>query len=121
MMLDVQHSPETPRFAFEPHDEIIIKGVSYRPRARRERGYVFTRTDETGVAEPFDDGRLAQLVRKGTLVHRRGAFLEENARRRLNQPSSIVSAIGGRAGEAMKFRSAFVEAFLEFESSRRVK
>jgi len=41
-MLDVVPSPQAPRYAFEPHDEIVVSGISYRPHASRDWGYVFT-------------------------------------------------------------------------------
>lgn len=120
-MLDIQSSPATPQFAFDVHDEVIVNGVSYRPQVRRDWGYVFLRTDAMGVAERFDNGKLAQLVQKGLLTHKRGAFLPEEARKCDLLNSTIVSAVTGRVAEAMKFRGAFVEAFLEFEAKGEIK
>lgn len=119
-MLDVQSSPGTPKFAFDTRDEVIINGVSYRPQAQRDWGYVFTRTDATGVAESFDNGKLAQLVQKGLLMHNRGAFLPEAVRNGDLLNSTIISSVTGRIAEGMKFRSAFVEAFLELEAEGKI-
>lgn len=120
-MLDTPQNAEGPRFAFDRYDEVIVRGVSYRPQARRPWGYVFGRTDATGVSEQFDNGKLAHLVKKGLLTHNRGAFLPASARERELQSSTIMSGVTGRVGEAMKFRSAFVEAFSEFELAGKVK
>lgn len=120
-MLDIQSSPGTPKYAFDTRDEVIVNGVSYRPQARRDWGYIFSRTDATGVAESFDNGKIAQLVQKGLLTHFRGAFLPEEVRKRDLQNSTIISAVTGRVAEGMKFRSAFVEAFLELEAKDAIK
>ncbi|WP_283638315.1 Mu transposase C-terminal domain-containing protein [Marinovum algicola] len=120
-MFDVVPSPQTPRYAFEPHDEIVVGGISYRPHASREWGYVFTRTDSTGVAESFDNGKLAHLVHKGLLRHNKGAFLPPEVRKSQLQNATILSSVGGRVADAMAFRCAFVEAFLELEAEGAVK
>ncbi|SHJ72271.1 hypothetical protein SAMN04488012_11622 [Palleronia salina] len=120
-MLDIQCSPPVPKYAFDQHDEIVVSGISYRPHARRDWGYVFTRTDSTGVAESFDNGKLAHLVRKGLLRHNKGAFLPAEVRRNQLQSTTIMSAVRGRVAEAMEFRCAFVEAFLELEAEGAVK
>ncbi|MGR3510104.1 MAG: Mu transposase C-terminal domain-containing protein [Sulfitobacter sp.] len=115
-MLDVVPSPQAPRYAFEPHDEIVVSGISYRPHASRDWGYVFMRTDSTGVAESFDNGKLAHLVQKGLLRHNRGAFLPPEVRKNQLQNATILSSVSGRVADAMAFRCAFVEAFLELEA-----
>lgn len=120
-MFDIVPSPAVPRYAFDPMDEIIISGVSYRPHARRDWGYIFTRNDSTGVAESFDNGKLAHLVQKGLLRHNKDAFLPHAVRKCQVQNATIMSAIRGRIADAMAFRCAFVEAFLELETEGAVK
>ncbi len=39
-MLDIQPTPQTPKYAFEMHDEVVVRGVSYRPQARRDWGHI---------------------------------------------------------------------------------
>lgn len=120
-MFDIIPSPAVPRYAFEPHDEIIVSGISYRPHARRDWGYIFTRNDSTGVAESFDNGKLAHLVQKGLLRHNKDAFHPNAVRKLQVQNATIMSAIRGRIAAAMAFRCAFVEAFLELETEGAVK
>lgn len=120
-MLDIQPTPQTPKYAFGMHDEIVVQGVSYRPHARRDWGYILARTDHTGVAESFDAGKLAHLVQKGLLRHNKGAFLPADIRDRDRNSSTIISGMTGRVADGMEFRSGFVEAFLELEAEGAVK
>jgi putative transposase len=120
-MLSVQSSPTTAVFAFAPHDEVVIQGMPYRPLERRPEGYLFQRTDPSGLVEAFDNGNLAQLAQKGRLVHNVGAFLSEEARRRLASTNSLVSAAPEGVSHRSKRRLAFVEAFLELEAKGEIK
>lgn len=92
-MLDIQPTSQTPKYAFGMHDEIVVQGISYRPQARRDWGYILARTDHTGVAESFDAGKLAHLVQKGLLRHNKGAFLPVDIRDRELKSSTIISGL----------------------------
>jgi putative transposase len=70
-MLDFQASPTLPRFAFGKYDEVIMGGISYRATDSDDFGYVFVRTDGTGVAESFTHQELSRRVTLGNLEHRR--------------------------------------------------
>jgi putative transposase len=120
-MLAIQPSPSTPRFAFSPDDEVKIRDISYRPHERRPDGYIMGRSDGTGAAEFFEDGKLRHLVQKGVLHHEPGAFLSDAERRRRAPRRSVISAAPEAIAHRSKLRLAYVEAFLELEARREIK
>ena len=120
-MLNLQCSPNMPRFAFGEYDEVLIDGVSYRATDCSVDGYVFVRTDARGVAESFPHAVLSQRVANGTLEHRRDEFLPENAKRRLRQPTRELSTLSPKAQRRAKYHEALVLAFLEMEKEGKVK
>ncbi|MBM3333275.1 hypothetical protein FJY63_01295, partial [Candidatus Sumerlaeota bacterium] len=119
-MLDFQSSSKAPKYALGVYDEVIVDGVSYRPHARRDWGFVFVRTDGKSVAESFDDGKIAHLVQKGLLTHRVDAFLPEEMRHRQKSETTILSSLDGRQADELAMRLAFVEALLEAEVAGKV-
>ena len=120
-MLDIQSSPNQPRLAFGEHDEVIIDGVSYRPTDCSDQGYIFVRTDAKGVAESFPHAVLSQRVVNGTLEHRRGEFLPENAKQRLRQPVRELTTLSPKVQQKAKYHESLVLAFLELEKEGKVK
>lgn len=120
-MLDIQPSPDLPRFAFGEYDEVIMEGISYRAIDCSEAGYVFARTDGTGVAESFAHAVLSQRVTLGALEHRRDAFLPEDAKRRLRAPAQVLSTLAPKQQQKAKYHESLVRAFLEMEAEGKVK
>lgn len=120
-MFDIQPSPNPPKYAFDKYDEVVIDGISYRPESRREEGYIFVRTDRTGVAESFTHAHLHHLIEKGVLTHNRDAFLPETARRRLSDTTALISTLSGAKAARLLFRASFVEAFLDLEAEGAIK
>ncbi|MCF3595724.1 Mu transposase C-terminal domain-containing protein [Rhodobacteraceae bacterium LMO-12] len=120
-MLDLLPSPTLPRFAFGKHDEIVMEGISYRAIDCSDGGYVFARTDGTGVAESFSHAVLSQRVTLGGLQHRRDAFLPESAKRRLRAPAQELSPLPLKQQQKAKYHESLVRAFLEMEAEGKVK
>lgn len=120
-MLDFHSSRQTTKYALGTFDEVVIDGVSYRPQSRRDWGYIFMRSDGTGVAESFDHGKISHLVQKGQLTHRPDAFLPENMRARQTSDSEMLSALDGKQATMLAVRLAFVEAFLDLETLGAVR
>ena len=120
-MLDIQSSPTLPRFAFGEYDEVIMDGISYRITDFSDDGYVFVRTNGSGVAEAFSHAVLSQRVTLGNLEHRRDAFLPEHAKRRLKSPSEVLSNLTPKQHQKAKRPEALVRAFLEMEAAGKVK
>ncbi len=120
-MLDIQPSSALPRFAFKEHDEVILEGISYRAIDRTDDGYVFVRTNGTGVAEAFPHAVLSQRVTLGSLEHRRDAFLPESAKRRLRIPAQQLSTLSPKQQRKAKYHESLVRAFLQMESEGKVK
>ena len=120
-MLDIQSSPNQPRFAFDEHDEVIIDGISYRPTDCSAEGYVFVRTDAKGVAEAFPHAVLSQRVVNGSLEHRRGECLPEAAKQRLRQPIRELTTLSPKVQRKAKYHESLVLAFLEMEKEGKVK
>ncbi|MEP2994172.1 hypothetical protein, partial [Parvibaculum sp.] len=120
-MLNIQPSPDLPRFAFGEYDEVIMEGISYRAIDCSDAGYVFARTDGTGVAESFAHAVLSQRVTRGMLVHRRDAFLPESAKRRLRAPAQVLSTLTPKQQQKAKYHESLVRAFLEMETEGKVK
>jgi putative transposase len=120
-MLDFQPSPSLPRYAFGAHDEILINGLSYRCNYSTDEGYVFVRTDGTGVAESFTHAVLSQYVTQGKLEHRREAFLSDRAKRRLRNPASQLATLPRKQLQKVREREAIVRAFLKKEVEGKVK
>ena len=121
MMLDIQPSRTLPRFAFGKYDEVIMDSISYRITDSSDDGYVFVRTDGSGVAEAFTHAVLLQRVTGGNLEHRRDAFLPEHAKRRLKSPSQVLSNVTPKEHQKAKRPEALVRAFLEMEAAGMVK
>ena len=120
-MLDLSPSPTLPRFAFGEYDEVIMNGISYRAIDCTEDGYVFARTDSTGVAESFSHAVLSQRVRLGGLEHRREAFLPKSAKRRLRVPAQQFSTLPLKQQKKAKYIESLVRTFLEMEKQGKVK
>lgn len=120
-MLDLLPSPTLPRFAFGEYDEVIMDGISYRAIDCTGDGYVFARTDGTGVAESFSHAVLSQRVTLGGLQHRRDAFLPESAKRRLRAPAQELSPLPLKQQKKAKYHESLVRAFLEMEAEGKVK
>lgn len=115
-MLDFTPSPTSPKFAFDQYDEVIINDISFRPMQQRDEGYLFVRTDKTGVAQSFGHGELAQLATLGDLTHKPGAFLPEGARKSLTTQGNLTAALTGDVAERLKIRGAFVLAFIDLQT-----
>lgn len=120
-MLDFQASPTLPRFAFGKYDEVIMGGISYRATDSDDFGYVFVRTDGTGVAESFTHQELSRRVTLGNLEHRRDAFLPEAAKKRLRNPSREISTRPLKQQQKAKYHESLVRAFFEMEAEGKVK
>ncbi|MEM5521882.1 Mu transposase C-terminal domain-containing protein [Sulfitobacter sp. AS59] len=120
-MLDIQPSPTLPRFTFGKYDEVIMDGISYRITDFSDDGYVFVRTNGSGVAEAFSHAVLSQRVTLGNLEHRRDAFLPEHAKRRLKSPSQVLSTLTSKQHQKAKRPEALVRAFFEMEAAGKVK
>ncbi len=114
-MLDIQPSPTPPRFAFGQYDEVIMESISYRAIDCSDDGYVFARTDGTGVSESFSHAVLSRSVTLGRLEHRRDGFLPESAKRRLKAPAHHPSTLSQKQHQKAKYRESLVRAFLEME------
>ncbi|MDD9708426.1 Mu transposase C-terminal domain-containing protein [Seohaeicola sp. SP36] len=120
-MLDIQPSPLLPRFVFGQYDKIIINGISYRCTTLSEDGFVFVRTDNTGVAETFTNAEISLLVTSGRLEHQRDAFLSESAKRRLRMPTQQLSTLSPKQQQKAKYRESLVLAFRQMEAEGKVK
>lgn len=120
-MLDFQASPTLPLFAFGKYDEVIMDGISYRAVDRDDFGFVFVRTDSTGVAESFTHQELSRRVTLGKLEHRRDAFLPETAKRRLRAPSRELSTRPLKQQLKAKYHESMVLGFREMEAEGKVK
>ena len=66
-MLDMQDSPVEGRYAFAPHDEVRIGGISYRPHDRIDSTYIFAPTQKGGVTVSYSHAELTRLVQRGAL------------------------------------------------------
>lgn len=120
-MLDLMPSECTPRFALNKHDAVLVRGVRYRPLDATDKGYILVRADGQGVAESYSRTEMARLVELGHVTHQRNAFLPESARRQLELPSEMLSAMGDEKHRKAKRREAVVLAFLALEEEGRVK
>lgn len=120
-MLDFQASPTLPLFAFGKYDEVIMDGISYRAVDRDDSGFVFVRTDSTGVAESFTHQELSRRVTLGKLEHRRDAFLPETAKRRLKIPSREISTLSLSQQQKAKYHESMVLGFRAMEAEGKVK
>ncbi|MCR9111349.1 hypothetical protein [Marivita sp. XM-24bin2] len=120
-MLDFVSSSTIPIYALGTFDEVIIHGISYRPQSRRDWGYIFIRSDGTGVAESFDHGKISHFVQKGLRTHRPDAFLPDNMRARQTSDTAVLSGLDGKRAQMLAVRLAFVEAFLEAETAGTVR
>ena len=120
-MLDFQASPTLPLFAFGKYDEVIMEGISYRAVDRDDSGFVFVRTDSTGVAESFTHQELSRRVTLGKLEHRRDAFLPETAKRRLKIPSREISTLSLSQQQKAKYHESMVLGFRAMEAEGKVK
>jgi len=120
-MLDFSPSPTSPKFAFDQYDEVVLNDISYRPMQERDDGYLFVRTDKTGVAESFGHAALAHFATLGALTHKPGAFLPEGARKSLATQGNLTATLTGDVAERLKIRGAFVLAFLDLQAAGLVK
>lgn len=120
-MLDIQPSPTLPRFAFGQYDEVIMGAISYRAIDSTDDGYIFVRTDGTGVSESFPHAVLSQRVTLGGLEHRRDAFLPKSAKRRLRAPAHELSTLAPKQQQKAKNHESLVRAFFEMEAEGKVK
>lgn len=98
-----------------------MDGISYRATDRDDFGFVFNRTDSTGVAESFTHQELSRRVTLGKLEHRRDAFLPETAKRRLRAPSRELSTRPLKQQLKAKYHESLVRAFFEMEVEGKVK
>lgn len=99
-MLNIRHSPTPPRFAFGQYGEVVMENISYRAIDCTDDGYVFARTDGTGVSESFSYAVLSQRVTLGGHEHRRHAFLPKSAKRRLRAPAHQLCSVAEAAAES---------------------
>jgi len=122
--MTLHFDPTRTRYRFETYDKVTIAGIDFRPISENEEGYIFVRVDKTGVAQAFPHGVLSRRVADGDIVHERGAFLPEGARRRLVKSAvdvDLLATLPADARKRMVIRDAYVQAFFDLERQGRVK
>lgn len=120
-MLDMQDSPVEGRYAFAPHDEVRIGGISYRPHDRIDSTYIFAPTQKGGVPVSYSHAELTRLVQRGALEHECDAFLPAELRKQAQLKSETISGLTPKQHLRAKRREAVVLAFLHLERLRKVK
>lgn len=120
-MLDVTPSPSASRYAFGPHDEVVINGAAFRACDRIDGGWVFAPLREGGVAESWTDAELSRLAARGALAHRRDALAPEALKRRSQAPAEMLSNLSPAQHRRAMYREALVLAFLELEKRGEVR
>jgi putative transposase len=120
-MLDFTPSLRTPKFAFDPYDEVVINDISFRPFDSSEDGHLFVRSDKTGVVESFGNGELAHLANTGALSHKPDAFRPGGARKTLVSGDCLTAVLKDNIAERLKIRASFVHAFKEMYTAGETK
>jgi putative transposase len=114
-MFDLAPSPDLPRFALSPYDEIFIDGVPHRTTEPSARGHLFIplRDQPTGgapVAFELAHEDIARRITANRMTVECDAFLPEEAKRRLRGSSELFCTLDEAVQERARFRHALVEA-----------
>lgn len=113
---------QSPRFVFDLHDQVDIRGVALRPIYQNSEGWAFARASGEGLSQFFLHQDIAAMAAAGEIKHVRGAFSTAGSIRLASGATDPLSLLDHPfRSESLALRFAFVDAFRALERQGRVK